>query len=86
MSTSVTAPAKSVDGRRRQSKQRDIRRPIKTIRSTDWKLVESIFEPLHARFNFTLEGCTDDEGLNSHNDLPHSSPSDSVLQRDLRGE
>jgi hypothetical protein len=33
-----------------------------------------------------LEGCADDEGLNSHGDLPHYSPSDSILERDLSGE
>jgi hypothetical protein len=30
-----------------------------------------------------MEGCADDEGLNSHNDLPHYSLSDSILERDL---
>jgi hypothetical protein len=49
-------------------------------------MVESIFEPLHARFDFTLERCNDDESLNSYGDLPHWSPSDSVLERDLPGE
>jgi hypothetical protein len=33
-----------------------------------------------------MEGCVDDEGLNSHGDLPHCSPSDSILERDLSGE
>jgi hypothetical protein len=28
----------------------------------------------------------DDEGLNSHGDLPHYSPSDYVLERDISGE
>jgi hypothetical protein len=46
-------------------------------------MVDSIFEPLHARFDFTLEDCSaDDEGLISHGDLPHCSPSDCVLERD----
>jgi hypothetical protein len=49
-------------------------------------MVDSIFEPLHARFDFTSEGCANDEGLNSHGDLPHYSPSDSILHRDLSGE
>jgi hypothetical protein len=53
------------------------------IRSIDWKLLYFSFEPLHARFDFTLEGCVDDEGLNSHGDLPHCPPSDSILERDL---
>jgi DNA-binding XRE family transcriptional regulator len=74
-----------VAGRRRQTKQRQSRKLV-TIRSIDWKLVDSVFDPLHARFNFTLEGCADDEGLNSHGDLPHCSPSDSILERDLSGE
>jgi hypothetical protein len=52
----------------------------------DWKVVDSVFEPLHAQFDFTLEGCADDEGLNSHSDLPHCSPSDSILERDFLGE
>jgi hypothetical protein len=41
---------------------------------------------MHARFNFTLEGCAADEGLNSHGDLPYFSPSDSILERDLSRE
>jgi hypothetical protein len=49
-------------------------------------MVDSVFDPVHARFNFTLEGCAGDEGLNSHGDLPHCSPSDSILERDLSGE
>jgi hypothetical protein len=69
----------------RQNKQRESRNHA-TIRSIDWKLYDSIFKPLHALFDFTLEGCADDEGLNSHLDLPHSSPSDSILRRDLSGE
>jgi hypothetical protein len=39
------------------------------MRSIDWKLIDSIFEPLHARFDFTLEDCADDENLNSYGDL-----------------
>jgi hypothetical protein len=49
-------------------------------------MVDSVFDPLHARFNFTLERCVDDEGINSQGDLPHCSPSDSILERDLLGE
>jgi hypothetical protein len=49
-------------------------------------MVDSVFKPLHARFDFTLEGCADDEGLNSHGDLPHCSPSDSILEKDLSEE
>jgi hypothetical protein len=41
---------------------------------------------MHARFDYTLEGCADDEGLNLHGNLPHCSPSDSILERDLSGE
>jgi hypothetical protein len=44
------------------------------------------FEPMHEQFNFTLERRAVAEGLNSHGDLPHFLPSDSVLQRDLVGE
>jgi hypothetical protein len=33
-----------------------------------------------------LEGCVDDEVLNSHGDLPHFSPSEWILERDLSGE
>jgi hypothetical protein len=81
-STAITTPATVVAGRRRQTKQRQSRKHV-TRRSIDWKLVDYVFEPLHARFDFTLEGCADDEGLNSHGDLPHCSPSDSILARDL---
>jgi hypothetical protein len=74
-----------VAGRRRQTKQGQSRKHV-TRRSIDWKMVYSVFEPLHTRFDFTLEGCADDEGLNSYGDLPHCSPSDSILERDLSGE
>ena len=80
--TTVATLATLVAGRRRQTKQRKSRKLV-TRRSIDWKLVDSVFDPLHARFNFTLEGCADDEGLNSHGGLPHCSPSDSILERDL---
>jgi hypothetical protein len=66
-STTFATPATLVAGRRRQTKLRHSRKPV-TRRSIDWKLVDSVFDPLHARFNFTLEGCADDEGLNSHGD------------------
>jgi hypothetical protein len=65
-STTIATPAKLVKGRRHQNKQRESRKPL-TKRSSDWKLVDSVFEPLYARFDFTLEDCDDDEGLNSHN-------------------
>jgi hypothetical protein len=77
-----TVKASGVD---RPTKQRQSRKPV-TRRSIDWKLVDSVFDPQHARFNFTLEGCAYDEGLNSHGDLPHCSPSDSILERDLSRE
>jgi hypothetical protein len=77
-STTVATPATLVAGLRRQTKHRQSRKHV-TRRSIDWKLVDSVFEPLHARFNFTMEGCANDEGLNSHGDLPHCSPSDSIL-------
>jgi hypothetical protein len=77
---------KSVACRRRYNKHRNNRKHVTTKRSIDWKLVDFVFEPLYARFNFTLEGCVDDEGLNSHGDLPLCSLSDSILERDLRGE
>jgi hypothetical protein len=63
-STKVATHATLVAGRRRPNKQRHSRKPV-TIRSIDWKLVDSVFEPLHARFDFTLEGCANGEGLNS---------------------
>jgi hypothetical protein len=46
----------------------------------------TVFEPLHARFNFTLESCAHDESLNSLGDLLDYSPSDVVLERVLSGE
>jgi hypothetical protein len=84
-STTVATPATLVACRRRQTKQRHSRK-YATRRSIDWKLVDSVSEPMHAQFDFTLEGCADDEGLNSHGDLPHCSPSDSILERDLTRE
>jgi hypothetical protein len=84
-STTVATLAILVAGRRRQTKQRHSRKHV-TRRSVDWELVDFIFEPLHAQFDFTVEGCANDEGLNSHSDLPHCSPSDSILERDLSKE
>jgi hypothetical protein len=84
-SNTIATPATLVAGRLRQTKQRQSRKPV-TGRSIDWKLVYSVFDPLRARFNFTWEGCADDEGLNSLGDLPQCSPSDSILDRDLSGE
>jgi hypothetical protein len=81
-STTIAKLVTLVVGCRRQTKQRQSRKHV-TRRSIDWKLVGSVFEPLHARFDFTLEGCANDEGLNSHGALPHCSPSDSILERDL---
>jgi hypothetical protein len=52
-----------------------------TRRSIDWKHVDSLLEPLHAPFDFTLEGCAYDEGLTSHGDFLHCSPSESILER-----
>jgi hypothetical protein len=79
------AHATVVAGRRRLNKQRHSRKHV-TRRLIDWKLFDSFFEPLHALFDFTLEGCADDEGLNSHGDLPQCSPSNSILERDLSKE
>jgi hypothetical protein len=85
-STTVATHAELVKGpRRRQNKHRESRRHV-TKRSIDWKLVFSNFEPMHARFYFTLEGCADDEGLTSHGDLPQCSRSDSILESEFNGE
>jgi hypothetical protein len=84
-STTFATPATVIAGRRRLTNQRHSRKPL-TRRSIDWKLVDFVFESLHARLDFTLEGCAGDKGLNSHGDLPHCSPSDSILERDLSGE
>jgi hypothetical protein len=86
-SPAVAAHATLVACRRPYNKQRQSRKHV-TRRSIDWILVDYVFEPLHARFDFTLEGCADDEVPNSHGDflLPHCSPSDSILERDLSRE
>jgi hypothetical protein len=73
--------AKLVAACPRQCKQRESSRHVTTRRSIDWKLFDYVFEPLHAIFDFTLEDCADDEGLNSHVGLPHCSPSDSISKR-----
>jgi hypothetical protein len=52
-------------------------------RSIDWKPLDSVFEPRHARFAFPLEEYDSDKGLNSHGDLPHCSPSEYILEIDL---
>jgi hypothetical protein len=84
-STTLATRAKLVVGRRRQNKKRNNCKHV-TRRSIDWNMVDSVLEPLHARFDFTLEGCADNEGLNSHCDLPHYSPSDSIMETCLYGE
>jgi hypothetical protein len=84
-STTVATLTTLVACRRRQAKQRQSRKHVTRL-SIDWKLVDSVFEPLHTRFSFTVEGCADDEGLNLHGDLPYCSPSDSILERELSGE
>jgi hypothetical protein len=84
-SSTIATPAKLVTGRRRQSKQRESGKHV-TIRSIYWKLVDSVFEPLHARLDFTLEGCAGDHGLNSRIDLPHCSTSDSIIDIDMSNE
>jgi hypothetical protein len=67
VSTTFATPA-TVAGRRRHAKHRHSRKHV-TRRSIDWKQVDYVFEPRHARFDFTLEGCADDESLNSHSVL-----------------
>jgi hypothetical protein len=84
-SSTIATLATLVAGRCRQNKQRESRKLV-IRRSIDWKLVDSIFEPPHARFDFTLEACAHDKGLNSHSDLPHCSPSDFIMETDLSGE
>jgi hypothetical protein len=84
-STSVPTPTKS-DGRRHHSEHRHNPRHVTSRRSIDWKLGGSVFYPLYTRLDFILEGCAHDEGRNSHGDLPHCSPSDFILERDLSGE
>jgi hypothetical protein len=80
-STTSATPAKVIAERRRRSKHTHSCRS-QTRRSIDWKLVEYIFEPLHARFDFSLEGCAEDEGLNSHDDVPYCLSSDSIMERE----
>jgi hypothetical protein len=84
-STTVVTRVKLVACRRLWDKYRESGRHV-TRRSVNWKLLNFVFEPLHARFDFSLEGCANDEGLNSHGDLPQRSPSDSLLERDLSGD
>jgi hypothetical protein len=85
-STTIATPAKLVARRRRPNKERENRKHV-TIRSIDWKLVDRVVEPLHAQFDLTVEGFADGKGgLNSHGDLPHCSPIDSILESDLSGE
>jgi hypothetical protein len=84
-STTIATIATLVACHRHPNKQRHSRKLV-TIRSIDWKLFDCVFLPLHARFDFTLEGCANDEGLNAHGDLPQCSPSDSIMERELFGE
>jgi hypothetical protein len=49
-------------------------------------MVNYVFDHVHARFDFTLEGYAEHEGLNSHGDLPHCSPSDSIIERETSVE
>jgi hypothetical protein len=85
-SSTVATRAKQVARRLHQRNQKGSRRHIKGRRSTDWKLVDYVFDPSYVRFDVTMEGCVDIEGRNSYGDLPHCSPSDSILEIYLIGE
>jgi hypothetical protein len=65
-----------------RERERESRKHV-TRRSIDWKLVDYVTEPLHARLDFTLEGCANDEDLDLHGDLSHCSPRDLIMERDL---
>jgi hypothetical protein len=66
LSTTIATRAKQVASRRHKSKHGHSRRHVTTKRSIVGKMVDYVFDPLHARFDFTVEGCADDEGHNSH--------------------
>jgi hypothetical protein len=83
-SATFATSAQRVAGCHHPKKHIDTRRFVIKI-SIDYKLVDSVFGPMHARFSFASEGCTDDEGYNSQSDLAHCSLSDSILERDLTG-
>jgi hypothetical protein len=69
MTTSREGPKIRKAGRRQQSKQRLSRGLVKTQRSMDWKLVDSVFPSLHEYFRFTLNGGDDDGRFDVHADF-----------------
>jgi hypothetical protein len=72
--------------RQQHSKQRLGIIFVKPRRAGSYKLVDSIFAPLHEQCSFNLDKCVDDEDLNVHGNLPHCSPTGSILRRELYGE
>lgn len=82
--TDKVAVTRKLSGRRRIKAIR--RRTKQSVRTVDWRLVDRVFDPLHDKLKFTLEACADDEGLDTHRELPFCSPSNSILNQDLSGE
>ena len=73
--------------RKRNVRTRKLTTSPKQLRTTvEWRLIDEEFIPLHKEHEFTFEACCDDEGLNSHADLPFASPSNSILDNDMSGE
>ena len=66
------------------------KKPSKTVNGhqiprLDWRLVDSEFDRLHKKMNFTLEACCDTKGDNGHACLRFYSPIDSLLDHDVSG-
>jgi hypothetical protein len=70
-------------GRRRLSKQWMSVKHVTIRRSIGWKLVDSVCNLLHENFSFTLDGYSVKEAFIVHGNLPHRSPSDSIICFDL---
>ena len=85
-STRTDLLARKISGRRACAVRRRTDRSRRSNYSVDWRLVDRVFDPLHDKLDFTLEGCADDEGLDTHRELPFCSKSNSVLERNLSGE
>jgi len=71
------------------SKRDRVKPRVHTLRPkgkvNDWRLLDSIFDPLHEQFHFTLAGCCDSEGKNGHAELPFCSPLNDILKFDITG-
>ena len=62
------------------------RRKKKDAVPNAWRLIDTEFDTLNAEFQFTVEACCDENGLNSHHNLPYCSSKNSFMDHDATGQ